>query len=229
LLQALVVVGAGGAIGYFGWETLARPTREIRTVVTDSVSVDPARVDPSQCATGNSLEAIACNARAVGWALLGVVVLALALFMFRAPLMAVIRAGIRHLPRVAAPVLTALLATAAFTMAYANIHANPGLEADGLLPVEAFPALVGLMTFLVTTLAASSGGFSRVLFGRRDRIPVALRFVMVLAVPLLAGRLILQDLDGLSPIGQEQAAILVSALVGALATIPSAAAQRVAP
>jgi hypothetical protein len=221
LLQAVAVAGFGGLIGYFGWDVLAVPTREITTFVHDAMSLDPTRADPSQCTADGSIEAISCFAQSAGWQLLGVIVIMGALVSFRVPILAVLRRIIQLLPSFVGPVLTALLATAVFAMSYATIHNQPGFLADGFIALELFPAVVGLTTFLVTSFASSTGAISRVVFQARNVTPAALRVIFVIAIPLLTSLLIADDLAGLSPIAQEQLVITTSTIVGALAFVPS--------
>lgn len=216
LVQLGAVAGLGVLIGVFGWDTLAVPTREITRLVTDALSIDPALTDPTQCGVDDVL----CYSRAAALSLVGVLAVAVALLAFRVPVMKLVRALIGRLPAVARPVLTALLATAVFTMAYANIHTEPGLVSDGFVPVEWFPALVGVVTFLVTAFAASHGGLARGVFRVRDAIPIVARVVAVVVLPILAAQLLVGNL-GWSATAQEQAVILGSVAVGSLAFIPA--------
>lgn len=221
LLQATAVAGFGGLIGYLGWDSLAVPTRELTVFVSDAISVDPARTDRSRCAADGSIEAISCFAQSAGWSLLGVVVVIGALVSVRAPLMAIFRRIVNLLPTLVGPVLTALLATTVFAMSYANIHSQPGLLADGFIAIELFPAVVGLATFLITSLASSHSALISAIFRTRDLIPTFIRVVVVVAVPILASLLIADDLAGLSSIAQEQVVITASTVVGAIAFVPS--------
>ncbi|NNK92612.1 MAG: hypothetical protein HKO87_09285, partial [Acidimicrobiia bacterium] len=170
MFQLVMVAGIGTAIGIIAWDTLAVPTREITAWVTNTLSIDPTLTDAAACGVDDSL----CYARAAALSLIGVLAVAVALLVFRLPLMKLFRAVIGWLPEVIRPILSALLATTVFTMAYANIHTEPGLVSDGLVPLEWFPALVGVATFLVTAFASSRGGLARGVFTVRDAIPVVI-------------------------------------------------------
>ena len=222
LLQAAAVAGFGGLIGYYGWDALAVPTREVTVFTHDAIELDPTRTDPSRCTADGSMEAISCFAQSAGWSLIGVIVVMGALFVLRVPILALIRGIIKLLPPFVGPVLTALLATAVFAMSYATIHNQPGFLADGFIAIELFPAVVGLATFLVASFASSRGAVSRAVFHARDVTPTLIRVVLVIAVPLVTSLLIADDLAGLSPIAQEQLVITTSTVVGALAFVPSA-------
>ncbi|MBT8213413.1 MAG: hypothetical protein KJN71_09730 [Acidimicrobiia bacterium] len=215
-IQLVAVAGIGAAIGIVGWDTLAVPTREITEWVTGTLSIDPTLTDPAACGVDDTL----CYSRAAALSLIGVLAVAVALVLFRLPLMKLLRAVIGRLPAVTRPVLSAVLATAVFTMAYANIHTEPGLAADGVVPVDWFPALVGVTTFLVTAFASSPGGLARGVFRARDAIPTLIRILVVFGLPLATSQLLIGNLEW-SAIAQEQFVILGSVLVGSMAFIPS--------
>lgn len=218
--QAFAVLIVSGAIGYFVWEDLAVPTRELTVAVSETLSIDPSDTVVSSCEQGGSLESIRCSARATSLSLIGVLAITAALFLFRVPLMALFRRLISHLPAGIGPAVTSVLAALIFAMTYSNIHPVPELTGGGLIRVEFFPALIGLITLAVTSLGRARASVPRAMFAARDRIPALLRIIIVIAVPILLGRLMLAQLGGLSNMAQEQLVIVTSTLVGALAFIP---------
>ncbi len=225
MTQALAVVAVGGAIGYFAWDDLAVPTRELTETVTETLSIDPNDAVVSTCGQGGTFESIRCSARATSLSLIGVLAITVALFVFRVPLLALFRRIISHLPAGIGPPATSVLAALIFAMTYSNIHPVPELSAGGLIRVEFFPALIGLLTLAVTTLGRARASTARAVFAARDRIPAVLRMIIVVAIPILLGRLMLAQLGDLSNMAQEQLVIATSTLVGALAFIPRLAGE----
>lgn len=221
-LGLVAVGGLSAAIGYFGWEQLARPTQELGDFVLERASINPRHTDVSSCDVGGSLASIGCTARAAGYSLIGVLLVAVALFAFRSPLVRLLKTVIARLPSPIRPVLGAVLAATIFAMTYANIHPNPELATAGLLPVKLFAMVIGVVTFVVAALSTSAARFGEVVFSFRDRIPTLARIVLVLVIPLLTGRLMLEQVGDLSNMVQEQVVILASTLIATLAFIPNA-------
>lgn len=139
-----------------------------------------------------SLQMFFCSA---GVALLQLLPAAIALvlvFVFRKPLMRWVQQGITTKLSPGMQFLVApAVATCLFVIVWAGVHYTLPIQ-TGLLPQIIFPAVIGLFTFIIVRYG---DGLRRALdpfFESRDRFPRWLRFVAVLAVPLLISVLITQ-------------------------------------
>ncbi|MGB2853364.1 MAG: RHS repeat-associated core domain-containing protein [Dehalococcoidia bacterium] len=169
-----------------------------------------------------SLQMFFCSA---GVALLQLLPAAIALvlvFVFRKPLMRWVQQGITTKLSPGMQFLVApAVATCLFVIVWAGVHYTLPIQ-TGLLPQIIFPAVIGLFTFIIVRYG---DGLRRALdpfFESRDRFPRWLRFVAVLAVPLLISVLITQPWREIVAAGPqlEHFIVLVALVVAFLLLAP---------
>jgi hypothetical protein len=211
VLGGFLVLVVSAAVVLVGWPVLGLPARLLGSVVPagDCISEVP-----------GTRAMYLCSARVGFLTALGPILVAAAAVLFRKPLATLVRrATAGRVPPGARFLVGPALATALFTMVYAELHRHTA-DDTGLVPQRVFPIVAGLFMHLVARTGPSLnhriGGFLDV----RDRVPVPLRIVLALALPLGLALLITNEDRVSDPARKEQIVILSSLATGYLAVVP---------
>jgi hypothetical protein len=129
--------------------------------------------------SGSGLRPALCALQVAITPMLAPLLLAFVAFAFRGGFTAAVRAAPHRAPSGLGPVLASIVATVAFTLIWSGSHIGRSTE-SGVVPQIAFPAVVGVCTFLF----ARWGGALRPFFGVRDRVSLGIRVVLVIALPI---------------------------------------------
>ena len=164
-----------------------------------------------------------CSAGVALLQLLPAAIALVLIFVFRKPLMRWVQGITPKLSPGIQFLVAPAVATCLFVIVWAGVHYTLPIQ-TGLLPQIIFPAVIGLFTFIVVRY---SEGLQRALdpfFESRDRFPRWLRFVGVLAVPLLLSVLITQPWRTIVAAGPqlEHFIVLVALVVAFLLLAPRA-------
>lgn len=149
----------------------------------------------------------------------GSLVLAVLLILLRKPIAAIIGAIGRLLPQVLRGILPAILAGMFFAVVWAGSHYDTG-HLVGFMSQRSFPALVGALSFLA--IQAGPGLMARApgLFAARDRLSGFLRWLMVLATPLLVSLVITYEERVSNEALKQQIVVIVGMLVAFVLLTP---------
>jgi hypothetical protein len=180
LLAGAVALVAGAAVSYVLWPVLAVPGNILKDVIP--------RGDCTNEVPGSS-GMYTCSVKAGALTALGPFLTVVAALVFRQPIAAGLKKITRGLPAGAGVLTTPLVATAMFTMVHASVH-DKTADQTGIVPQRMFPALVGLFTFAATRLGPAVARRYGAAIDRRNRVPVALRVALALAVPLVSSYLL---------------------------------------
>lgn len=212
-VQGVIVLLAGATLSTVGWRALGAPAGLISGLFPD------AYCGSSGYALG-SLRMYLCAARVGLLNLMGPILVTIALGMLRQPIGRSVQRWKPKLPKKWRFLMTPLLATGFFTMAYSGIHwETPGRS--GLLPKPVFPAIIGLIAFAAPYATRAINRRRPDLFDRRDRVPVSVRAILVLMTPLALSFLWTNTpYDVPNPVHKEQIVILLASSLGFLAFIP---------
>jgi hypothetical protein len=174
-----------------------------------------------------SAEMFACSA-VVGLTTvaIGPLLITVLLYVFRSQLAAGLRRVLRRWP--STQLLTApIVATAVFLVGWSGTHfATPYLLGFGFLPNLLFPAVVGLLTYVLIVLAGPLQRTARVFFSLRDIVPGVLRLVATIALTAaLAASWSIQRSPGggdvRDPTTLQQSIVIVGLLIGFVLLTPS--------
>lgn len=157
-----------------------------------------------------------CSAHAGSMVLLGGLVAMLVALVFMAPLAALIG---KVAPQGSSVLIGPALGTLSFGLVFASAH-DQTAQQDGIVPQRVFPAVVGIGVFLATrygpTLARRFGGQ----LAKRDRIPVPLRILLTLAVPLALTFLTMNQERVSATAVKEQAIVMITMATGYAMLVP---------
>ncbi|HEX9776112.1 MAG TPA: hypothetical protein VGB83_11115 [Actinomycetota bacterium] len=202
-----------------GWYPLGAPAGLISRLVPDAFCGD------SGIPTGTPAMYV-CAARSALLNLVGPLVIAALLVVFRSRIGSATASLRKRIPRGFGFLLAPTLATTFFTMAYAGIHWETASR-GGILPKKMFPAAIGLIAFATPYAVRALNNRVPALFDRRDRVPPPVRVVLALIVPLGLAYLLTNTPDDVrSPVAKEQFVILVASALGFLAFIPRGGSLR---
>jgi hypothetical protein len=162
-----------------------------------------------------------CSAGVALLQMLPAIVVLLLLFIFRRPLMRWVQGVTAKLPPGSQFLVAPVVATCLFVIVWAGVHYTLAMQV-GLLPQIIFPTVIGLFTFIIVRYG---DGLRRALdpfFEGRDRVPRWLRFVGVIAIPLLLSVLITQPWRQIVTAGPqlEHFIVLVALVVAFLLLTP---------
>jgi hypothetical protein len=167
-----------------------------------------------------------CAARVGLLNLIGPIVISVVLVSLRRPISDLNRRFRPRVPSKWAFLISPLLATAFFTMAYSGIHWETAAR-GGILPKQAFPALIGVIAYAVPFGVRALNKARPAIFDRRDKVPTVLRVVLALLIPLVLSFFWTNTaLDVREPVVKEQVVILLATALGIFAFIPRSGSLR---
>lgn len=215
-ILAALAFGASALVSVVLFDLLAIPAN----ILTDVFGDDSKNCAASGHRTGTD-GMFWCSARVALWRVVGPIIVAVAALVFRRPLRKAVGRLRPKIPPQGRFLISPLLATSLFTMAFASIHSDTA-DASGYLPQRVFPAVVGLLTYSMPIagrlLTRRVPGF----FAGRDRVPMPLRLVVAIGVPFLLAYLTTRSTtsDLSNSEHQEQRTILLSIGLAWLALVP---------
>jgi hypothetical protein len=175
LLAGAVALAAGAAVSYLLWPVLAIPGKVLKDAIPRGNCTSE---------TPGSSGMYFCSVKAGTLTALGPFITVVVALVFRRPIAAQVRKLTRGLPSSSNVLVMPVMATAMFTMTFAAIH-DKTADQSGLVPQRMFPALVGLFTFAASRLAPMVSNRYGAAIDRRNSIPLAMRVVIALAIPLV--------------------------------------------
>jgi hypothetical protein len=180
LLAGAVALAAGAAVSYLLWPVLAIPGKVLKDAIPRGNCTNE---------TPGSSGMYFCSVKAGTLTALGPFITVVVALVFRQPIAAQVRKLTRTLPSNSNVLVMPVMATAMFTMTFAAIH-DKTADQSGLVPQRMFPALVGLFTFAASRLAPMVSNRYGAAIDRRNSIPLAMRVVVALAIPLVTSYLL---------------------------------------
>lgn len=193
------------------WYPLSIPTRIIRAVIPVNLTCTkftPGSFEMYMCSAGVGLFTIAVPLLSM-----------LIIFIFRKQLMRLVKKLNPKLPEASRFLVMPAFATIIFVISWSGAHKDTGLS-WGIMPQIAFPAVIGLFTFIITKFGKKMQLSLKAFFDTRDKIPRILRFVIAAAIPLVISLLITYQQRVSFEALKEQFVVLVSLTVGFLVMAP---------
>jgi hypothetical protein len=208
---AVVIFIFCGLLSIVGWFPLGLPTRLIRAIVP--VNITCTNMDPG------SFQMYLCSA-GVGLVTMAVPLLSmLVIFLIRKPLTKWIQKLIPKLPEESRFLVMPAFATAIFVIAWSGAHKATGTQ-WGILPQMVFPAVIGLFTYSVTKYGPKLQLSLKPFFDTRDKFPKFLRFLIVIAIPVLISIAITAQERVSQEALKEQFVVLVALITGFMVMAP---------
>lgn len=149
----------------------------------------------------------------------GSLVLAVLLILFRKPIAAIIGGIGKLLPQALRGILPAILAGVFFAVVWAGSHYDTG-HLVGIMSQRTFPALVGALSFVAIQFGPGLMARAPGLFAARDRISGFVRWLMVLAAPLLVSLVITYEERVSNEAQKQQIVVIVGMLVAFVLLTP---------
>jgi hypothetical protein len=210
-LAAITIFVFCAVLSIVTWYPLSVPTRLIRAII-------PVNLNCTNSTPG-SFEMYLCSA-GVGLFTIAIPLLSmLVVFIFRKQLMRLIKKLNPKLPEASRFLVMPAFATIIFVISWSGAHKDTGLS-WGIMPQIAFPAIIGLFTFIITKFGKKMQLSLKSFFDTRDKIPRILRFVIAAAIPMGISLLITyQDRVSFEAL-KEQFVVLVSLTIGFLVMAP---------
>lgn len=178
---------------------------------------------PTSCqGLTSSLATFLCSFNGAGFALLGSFLVALVMFLLRWPLTKMATSLVKPLPSPLPAFVLSLMATMFFAMAWSGSHPKFSGE-SGFIEENAFPAFIGLFTYITFTCHQ---GFQRRLdgfFTRRDKTSKWRRLAVAMAVPSVLS-ILLRMGPRPARLLADQTVVLVSLILGYLLFTPRSGA-----
>jgi hypothetical protein len=223
-LSLLVVLVVGVVLAYVLWVPFAQPAKLINDALGEK-----------NCASklpGTS-EMRSCAAKVAVWKMIGPLAIGVLVFLLRKRLATLVATLSTKLHPGARPLIAPLLATLLFLLVWAGAHAKTGGQ-TGILPQKAFPAVVGLYTYVVMRYGPALQRTLSNFFTRRDRIPTVVRVIITVAVPTAVSLLITNQERVSKTAQKEQFVVLIGLALAYLMLSPrggglGAAERLVAP
>jgi hypothetical protein len=210
-LKALLVIFVFCAIiSLVGWFPLGLPTRLIRAVMPEitCTNIDPGSFQMYLCSAGVGLMTMAVPLLSM-----------LVIFLIRKPLTKWVQKLIPKLPEESRFVIMPAFATIFFVISWSGAHRFTGLQ-WGILPQIVFPSVIGLFTYSVTSYGPKLQAKLKPFFDTRDKFPKFLRFLLVIAVPILISLAITAQERVSQEALKEQFVVLVALITGFLVMAP---------
>jgi hypothetical protein len=193
------------------WYPLSIPTRIIRAIIPVNINCTgsiPGSFEMYLCSAGVGLFTIALPLLSM-----------LVVFIFRKQLMRLAKKLTPKLPEVSRFLIMPSFATIIFVISWSGAHKDTGLS-WGLMPQIAFPAVIGLFTFVIAKWGKKMQLSLKSFFDTRDKIPRLLRFVIAAAIPIAISLIItFQERVSFEAL-KEQFVTMVSLVVGFLVMAP---------
>lgn len=201
-LSLVVVLAVGVVLSYVLWEPFAQPAKLINDALPDKTCVNelPGTSGMRSCAVG------VAAVKMIGPLCVGV-----AVFVFRGRLAKLVSRVSKKLHQGFRPLIAPTLATLLFLLVWAGSHSVTGGQ-TGIVPQKAFPAIVGVYTFIVVRYSPALQRKMVRFFAKRDRIPLAVRVIVTVAVPTGISLLITNQ-DRVSATAQKEQFVLLVGLV----------------
>ncbi|MEP7216235.1 MAG: zinc ribbon domain-containing protein [Anaerolineaceae bacterium] len=160
-----------------------------------------------------------CAAKVAVVKMIGPMLLAALLVVFRKPIGNQVTALSPRVPTGVGQLVAPLLATVFFLIIWSGVHRSTGGQ-SGILPQKMFPAVIGAYTFAAVRYGPNLQGRMSGFFDWRERVPVWLRAIFTLAVPT-AVSLIITNQDRVSDTAlKEQFVVLLGLGVAYFALAP---------
>ena len=209
-LALFVVLVVGVAVSYLLWAGATQPTKLVNDVLPN--------LDCTGELPGTS-GMRTCAAKVAGVKMVGPLAIGIAVFLMRKRLGRSVGGLSKRLHPGARPLVAPLLATLLFLLVWAGAHTTTGGQ-TGIVPQKAFPAVIGVYTYVVVrygpALQAHMGGFMT----KRDRLPMWARVLITVAVPTVVSLLITNQ-DRVSDTAQkEQFVVLIGLTLAFLMLSP---------
>jgi hypothetical protein len=169
--------------------------------------------------TPGTLEMYICSAKIGLVTLIGPILMMLLIFLLRKPLSRWVHNLTPKLPEGGRFLAAPALATLIFTIAWSGAHKDTSFQM-GILPQIIFPAVVGLYTYVLARYSSGLQHLFAGFFNFRDKIPSWVRFVIVIAVPILIGLAITTADSVGGGAAKEQFVVLVALVNGYLFLAP---------
>jgi hypothetical protein len=152
-----------------------------------------------------------CAVGVAAYKMIGPLCVGVAVFVFRGRLAKLVSRVSKKLHQGFRPLIAPTLATLLFLLVWAGSHSRTGGQ-TGILPQKAFPAIVGVYTFIVVRYSPALQRKMVRFFAKRDRIPLAVRVLVTVAVPTGISLLITNQ-DRVSDTAQKEQFVLLVGLV----------------
>jgi hypothetical protein len=193
------------------WYPLSIPTRIIRAIIPVNLNCTGS--------TPGSFQMYLCSA-GVGLFTIAIPLLSmLVVFIFRKQLTRLAKKLTPKLPESSRFLIMPAFATIIFVISWSGAHKDTGFS-WGIMPQMAFPAIIGLFTFVIAKWGKQMQLSLKSFFDSRDKIPRLLRFVIAAAIPLAISLIItFQDRVSFEAL-KEQFVTMVSLVVGFLVMAP---------
>jgi len=205
---------ACGAFSFVGWPLLALPARLPSSLLEGVV--------PYGCPyETRTVGMYLCSAKIALVSLIGPILITILVIVFRKRLGDLVRRVSPRLPANGQFLIPPLVATLAFTLAWAGSHYDIGGE-RGIVTQRVFPGFIGLFTFAVAQWGASLQRHLGAFFDFRDRFPVWQRVALLMLVPVVISLAITFEDRVTRPVLKEQVVVLLSVVAGYLALAPRA-------
>ena len=212
LAAAAAAFAASGALSFLAWGILALPVRVPTFFIGNMV--------PYGCPYETQSAAMyVCSAKIALVRLIGPILITVLVIVFRNRLRELVRAIAPKLPVKWQFLVAPLVATVAFTLAWAGSHYEVAAS-RGIVTQRVFPAFIGLFTYAAATWGPALQQRYKGFFDRRDRYPVWLRIVVALLVPFIISMAITYEDRVTQPVLKEQIVVLLSIVAGYVALAP---------
>jgi len=198
-------------LSLIGWFPLGLPTRLIRAIIPVDITctnMQPGSFQMYICSAGVGLLTIAVP-----------ILLMLIIFLLRKPLTKWVQQLIPKLPEESRFLVMPAFATIIFIIAWSGAHKDTGSQ-WGILPQMVFPAVIGLFTYSVTRYGPRLQLGLKPFFDTRDKFPKFLRFLIVMAVPIVISLVITAQERVSQEALKEQFVVLVTLITGFLVMAP---------
>lgn len=207
---ALAVFIVSAIVSLICWVPLSLPSRLIRALLP---TITCTNMRPG------SMEMYLCSAGVAVVTMIGPVLLMVLIFFFRKQLTKWIGRVTPKLPVetrfLTAPVLTTII----FTVGWSGAHQTTALS-WGLLPHIVFPAVLGLFTYAITRYGTGVQTSLIAYFNGLDKFPRWLRYVIVIAIPMLIAIVITAQERVTFEALKEQFIVIVALITGYLVMSP---------
>jgi hypothetical protein len=205
LRSTVAVAVACVVVALAGWIPLGFPAGLITSVV-------PA----GECGAFDGALFALCSAKVAALTLAGPVAVLAVVFLLRRRIADIVKRNVARVPDAARFLVGPALATALFTMTWADAHDMPFDWA--LVPQILFPAVIGLFAWITARWNADAQRRLARFFDARDRLSRRRRFALAAAVPAVAGLVL--GLDTANGPAKEQLVVLIGLASAYLALVP---------
>lgn len=201
-LSLLVVLVAGVVLAYILWVPFAQPAVLINDAIGEKTCAD-------KLPGTNAMRT--CAAGAAAWKMVGPLAVGVVVFLLRKRLTKAVSKLSAKLQLGARPLVAPTLATLLFLLVWAGAHSKTGGQ-TGIVPQKAFPAVIGVYTYVVVRYGPALRNKLANFFGKRDRLPMVVRVLITVAVPT-AVSLLITNQDRVSKTAQKEQFVVLIGLV----------------